>query len=64
MRSSRFWKILDTKILLHNAKFDLLVLRAMGINVAGEIFDSLIAARLLTQDWQRIGLKGAFASFF
>lgn len=42
---------------LHNAKFDELALYAMGINLQGVVFDTMIAASLITQDWQRLGLK-------
>jgi len=45
------------KKILHNAKFDMLVLSNMGIELAGLEFDSLIAARLLAKDWQRSSLK-------
>ncbi len=42
---------------LHHAKFDALVLYAAGIELKGLAFDSMVAANLLAQDWQRIGLK-------
>jgi len=42
---------------LQNSKFDQLVLYHAGIELAGVVFDTLIAASLVTQDWQRIGLK-------
>lgn len=42
---------------LHNAKFDQLVLAAHDIPLRGVSFDSMIAADLLTEDWQKIGLK-------
>lgn len=41
----------------HNAKFDQLVLHHAGFEVGGIVFDSLLAANLLRQDWQKIGLK-------
>lgn len=41
----------------HNAKFDQLVLNRAGLSVEGIVFDSLLAANLLRQDWQKIGLK-------
>ena len=41
----------------HNAKFDLHMLAIHGFTVHGPIFDTLIAASLVTKDWQRIGLK-------
>lgn len=50
---------LDEKIgkVMHHANFDLLVLNKAGLIVKGLVFDTLIAAHLVTQDWQRIGLK-------
>ena len=42
---------------LHNVKFDQLALAHSGIKLAGVTFDSMIAANLLTEDWQRVGLK-------
>ncbi|MEX0939774.1 MAG: DNA polymerase I [Candidatus Babeliales bacterium] len=45
------------KKIMHHAKFDMLALIHYGIEVKGLIFDTLIAAHLITEDWQRIGLK-------
>jgi DNA polymerase I len=45
------------KKIFHHAKFDKLVLYAHGFKVQGVIFDTLIAAHLVTPEWQRIGLK-------
>lgn len=42
---------------LHNAKFDQLVFAAQGIELKGVTFDTMIAASLVTKDWQKIGLK-------
>lgn len=42
---------------LHHVKFDALVLHAAGVTLNGVAFDSMIAANLLTEDWQRISLK-------
>ncbi len=42
---------------LQNAKFDQLVLWHAGINLQGVVFDTMIAANLLAEDWQRVGLK-------
>lgn len=42
---------------LHNAKFDQLVLHGAGLELEGVAFDSLIAARLLLKEWQKVGLK-------
>lgn len=42
----------------HNAVFDLMILRTHGIMCAGNLFDTMIAASLLTtQQGQKIGLK-------
>ncbi|MBN1549216.1 DNA polymerase I [Candidatus Babeliales bacterium] len=42
---------------LHHAKFDQLVLSQYGIEICGIEFDTLLAAHLVSEDWQRIGLK-------
>lgn len=49
----------DPKILkyLQNAKFDQLVLARAGMDLVGVIFDTQIAANLVTGDNDRIGLK-------
>ncbi len=49
----------DAKIekILHNAKFDHLVLLHYGVNVAGVTFDTILAANLLRNAWQKINLK-------
>ena len=49
---------------LHNAKFDQLVLHALGIDVAGMAFDSYIVARLMLKEWQRAGLKPLSEFYF
>lgn len=56
----------DTKITkyFHHAKFDLHLLAAKGIEVKGPIFDTMIAASLVTKDWQRIGLKQLALFYF
>lgn len=41
----------------HHAQFDQLVLWQHGISVRNVAFDTLLAANLLTRDWQSIGLK-------
>lgn len=44
--------------IMHNAKFDQLALSVnLGMPVRGLIFDTLVAASLVTEDWQRAGLK-------
>lgn len=42
---------------LHNAKFDMLVFSHYGINIKGELFDTLLAANLIRNAWQEINLK-------
>lgn len=50
---------------LHNAKFDALVLHAAGIHLRGVTFDTMIAASLLmTEEWQRFGLKFLSMHYF
>jgi DNA polymerase-1 len=48
----------------HNAKFDVLVLHMLGINIQGIAFDTMIAARLVVREWQRIGLKELSEHYF
>lgn len=50
--------------IFQNAKFDLEVLASIGIKTKGLIFDTMIAADLVTQDWQRIGLKYLSQHYF
>lgn len=47
----------EIKKFLHHTKFDQLVLSQYGIHVEPVTFDTLIAAHLVTEDWQRVGLK-------
>lgn len=49
----------DTTIhkIMHNAKFDQIVLHQAGLPIAQAQFDTLIAASLLVPDWQKKGLK-------
>lgn len=47
----------NIKKIMHHAKFDQLALAHYNIETRGLIFDTLIAAHLITEDWQRIGLK-------
>jgi DNA polymerase-1 len=53
----------EHKKYLHSAKFDQLVLHTNGIELAGLVFDTLIAGSLITKDWQRIGLKEVSAYY-
>ena len=48
----------------HNAKFDMLVLHHMGIELQGLGFDTLIAARLVAKEWERNGLKKLSLKYF
>lgn len=41
----------------HHIKFDAHVLATHGMHVEGIVFDTLIAASLVTKDWQRLSLK-------
>ncbi len=45
------------KKVLHHAKFDALFLKNNGISLQGCIFDTLLAANILRQSWQKISLK-------
>ncbi len=56
----------DPKVELyfHNAKFDLHVLAQHGIEVANIAFDTILAAALVTKEWQRIGLKQLAQFYF
>ncbi len=54
----------DIKKIFHHAKFDMHALARAGIQVEGLVFDTLIAANLLRQDNERIGLKVLSESYF
>lgn len=45
------------KKVMHHAKFDQHMLLQQGIRIKGLVFDTLVAAHLVTKDWQKIGLK-------
>lgn len=47
----------------HHAKFDQLVLSNYGITVQGPVFDTLIAAALVTPEWQKNSLKALSAYY-
>jgi DNA polymerase-1 len=49
---------------LHHAKFDQLVFSHHGIEMQNLAFDSLIAANLVTKDWQKVGLKRLAEFYF
>ena len=42
---------------LQHAKFDMRVLWQYGIRLRGLAFDTLVAAHLVAEEWQRVGLK-------
>ncbi len=48
----------------HHAKFDLHMLLSNELHVKGPIFDTMIAASLVTKDWQRISLKQLALFYF
>jgi DNA polymerase-1 len=52
------------KKVLQHAKFDMHVLYHEGIELNGVIFDTMIAAYLLSKDDQRVGLKDLSLSYF
>ncbi len=45
------------KKILHHAKFDNEVMHRYGVAVNGVIFDTLIAANLVKEEWEKISLK-------
>ncbi|KKP35353.1 MAG: polymerase I protein [candidate division TM6 bacterium GW2011_GWF2_32_72] len=45
------------KKIFHHAKFDKEVLKNAGWDIGEFHFDTLIAAKLIVKDWQRVGLK-------
>lgn len=47
----------EIKKIMHHAKFDEHAFMHYGIMPQGLVFDTLVAAHLVTEDWQRIGLK-------
>jgi DNA polymerase I len=49
---------------MHNAKYDQLVLKHHGIEVRGLACDTLVAARLVAQDWQKLSLKQLSVHYF
>ena len=56
-RLKRVFEDETIKKYLQHTKFDELVLSQYGIEVKGVVFDTMIAAHLVTKDWQRVGLK-------
>jgi len=54
----------NIKKFLHHAKFDQVVLHQCGMPLAGVTFDTLIAASLIVQDWQKKDLKTLSEFYF
>jgi DNA polymerase I len=50
--------------IMHHAKFDILMFHAAGLRVNNVAFDTILAANLVTQDWQSISLKKLSALYF
>lgn len=48
----------------HNAKFDLLALHMLGITLSGLALDTMVAARLVVQEWQKLSLKDLSEHYF
>lgn len=42
---------------VHNTKFDQHVFQTAGVKLTGVVFDTMLAASLVTEEWQRVGLK-------
>ncbi|MBP9764710.1 DNA polymerase I [Candidatus Babeliales bacterium] len=42
---------------MHNAKYDQLILQQAGFDIGGFVFDTMIAASLITKEWEKVGLK-------
>lgn len=47
----------NATIIMHHARFDELILQNAGINVTRAAFDTLLAANLLKNAWQKVNLK-------
>lgn len=47
----------DVVKVLQNAKFDIHFLNFAGIKIKGQIFDTMIAARLVRPEWQKVDLS-------
>lgn len=51
------------KKIAHHAKFDQLMMHNIGVDVQGLYFDTLIAASLVKDDWQKASLKELSAAY-
>lgn len=49
---------------MHNAKYDLLILKRHNLPVLGLEIDTMVAARLVFPDWQKVGLKSLSQTCF
>lgn len=49
---------------MHNAKYDQLILMQAGFEVKNIAFDTMIAASLVTKEWEKNGLKDLSQQFF
>jgi DNA polymerase-1 len=52
------------KKIMQNAKYDLLVLERYNLAVVGVAYDTMIMARLLLPEWEKVGLKSLSNYFF
>lgn len=52
------------KKIMHNAKYDILVFERYGLSLAGVLYDTMIMARLLLPEWEKVGLKALSIYFF
>lgn len=49
---------------MHNAKFDMLVFKTHGVEIKGLELDTMIAARLVNPEWQKLGSKCCLKNIF
>lgn len=52
------------KKIMHNAKYDILVFEQYDLCIAGVLYDTMIMARLLLPEWEKVGLKALSIYFF
>lgn len=58
-----FFEDTSIKKIAHHAKFDQHVIATEGVEVNGLIFDTMIAAFLVKEEWQRVSLKELSAHY-
>jgi len=51
-------------IIMHNAKYDLLVFSQYNLSLHSSIDDTMIIARLILPEWERVGLKNLSERYF